>query len=171
MMRELLLLRHGKSDWSNDGSDFDRPLNSRGQRDAARIGRWLADQRLLPDSVFSSPASRAAQTAKLVCANAGIEAADIVWVEGLYLASVGTLLELVRAIPAERRRILLIGHNPGLEDLVEHLSGTAEQLRRQGKLLTTAALALLALKNDWSQLGRNSAELRQIVRARALDDA
>lgn len=169
-MRELLLLRHGKSDWSNDGKDFDRPLNSRGQRDAARIGRWLADQSLLPDIVVSSPACRAAQTAKLVCASAGLEAADIVWVERLYLAAVGTLLDVVRAIPAERCRILLIGHNPGLEDLVEHLSGTAEQHRHQGKLLTTATLACLALKDDWSQLGRDSAELRQIVRARALED-
>lgn len=171
MMRELLLLRHGKSDWSNDGSDFDRPLNRRGQRDAARIGRWLADQRLLPDIVVSSPACRAAQTAKLVCTSAGIDAADIVWVERLYLASVGTLLDFVRAIPAERRRVLLIGHNPGLEDLVEHLSEAAERHRRHGKLLATASLAYLALNEDWSGVGLDSAELQRIVRPRALGSA
>ena len=170
-MRELVLLRHGKSDWSNDCSDFDRPLSSRGQRDAARIGRWLRDQSLLPDIIFSSPARRAAQTAKVVCASAGLEAADIVCVERLYLASLGTLLDFVRAVPAEHRRILLIGHNPGLEDLVEHLSEAAEHHRRQGKLLATAALACVALNDDWSKVGRDSAELRQIVRPHALDDA
>lgn len=170
-MRELVLLRHGKSDWSNDCRDFDRPLNSRGQRDAARIGQWLRDQNLLPDIIFSSPARRAAQTAKAVCGSAGLEAADIVWVERLYLASLGTLLDFVRAVPAEPRRILLIGHNPGLEDLVEHLSEAAEHHRRQGKLLATATLACLALHDDWSKVGRDSAELRQIVRPHALDDA
>ena len=170
-MRELLLLRHGKSDWSNDCSDFDRPLNSRGQRDAARIGRWLGEQNLLPDIVFSSPACRAAQTAKMLCASAGLEVAVTVLVERLYLASLGTLLDFLRAVPAEHRRILLIGHNPGLEDLVEHLSEAAKHHRRQGKLLTTASLACLALNEDWPNVGRDSAEFQRIVRPRALGDA
>lgn len=169
-MRELLLLRHGKSDWSHSCSDFDRPLNARGQRDVACIGRWMHDHRLLPDLVFSSPARRAAQTAEAICAGTGSGADTVRWIDELYLASLETLLDFVAAAPPKCRRIMLIGHNPGLEDLLEHLAPEAERHRQKGKLLGTATLACLLCKGDWSQVVRGNSRLHRLIRPRELYD-
>lgn len=170
MSRELLLLRHAKSDWSQGVEDFDRPLNVRGQNDAAHIGRWAHQQGLHPDRVFSSPAQRAAQTAAALCAHIGYPAAEIAWDTRIYLASIPTLLEVLADIPADIRLLVLIGHNPGLEDLLVYLTPAAEQHRRSAKLLTTAALAQLEFStNSWT-LQPNSATLRQFIRPRDLHD-
>lgn len=171
MTRELLLLRHGKSDWDKDCDDFDRPLNARGQRDAARIGCWMQAHHLLPDGIFSSPARRAAQTAQAICTNAGTAPDRVLWIGRLYLASLETLLEFIGSISTNRRRVMLIGHNPGLEDLLEYLSLAAGRYRQQGKLLTTATLACLSLDGDWSHLDRGSCELERFIRPRGLPQA
>ncbi|MFP5505004.1 MAG: SixA phosphatase family protein [Gammaproteobacteria bacterium] len=165
---ELLLLRHAKSDWTQNGSDFDRPLNPRGERDAARIGRWLRHQAALPDSLLCSPARRAAQTAHAVCALGGIALDGIRWDERLYLASVGTLCQVIGELPDGCHRALVVGHNPGLEDLLLQLVPTALSYRKDHKLLTTATLAWLDLAGSWS--APEKASLREFVRARDLGD-
>lgn len=168
MPRELLLLRHAKSDWNQDAGDFDRPLNARGQRDATRIGRWVHEQGLQPDVVLSSPARRAAQTAEAVCAHMDFAPADITWDARIYLASVSTLLNVLAELPAQARRVILIGHNPGLEDLLLYLAPVAEQRRHADKLLTTATLAQLHLPKDSWTLQQHTATLRQFIRPRDL---
>lgn len=165
---ELLLLRHAKSDWTQNGSDFDRPLNPRGERDAARIGRWLQHQAALPDALLCSPARRAAQTAHAVCAMSGLAKSGIRWDERLYLASAGTLCQVIGELPDDCHRALVVGHNPGLEDLLLQLAPAALNYQQGHKLLTTATLAWLEWTGGWSEPGK--ATLREFVRARDLGD-
>lgn len=169
MPHELLLLRHAKSDWSREIDDFERPLNARGSRDAARMGRWLAEHTGRPDRILSSPARRAAQTAEAVCAALGIDRSTVVWEDRLYLAPLPTLIAVVSGLAASLGSVLLIGHNPGLEDLLSLLCRTAERHRHQEKLLTTATLAHLRLPGDDWTTEPQAATLVNFLRARDLE--
>ena len=104
-------------------TDHDRPLNSRGKQDAPRIGQLLRDQGLQPDLILSSTAKRARATAKRVV-EGGELACSPQLLDELYLASADTYIEVLRQQPAEYERILVVGHNPGLEELVLLLTGT-----------------------------------------------
>jgi phosphohistidine phosphatase len=168
MLRELLLLRHAKSAWGTDApTDFERPLAARGQRDAPRMGTWIRENDVVPDHVVSSPARRAAETVHLMVAEMGVDEETIVFVDEIYDAAVSDLLDVLADCPAARRRVLLVGHNPALEDLVEHLAGRIDA-PQGGKVFPTAALAHLVMPDDWSRLPRACAELRSLTRPRAL---
>ena len=168
MGRELLLLRHAKSAWGTDApADFERPLAGRGRRDAPRMGAWIREHDLLPDHVVSSPARRAAQTVQLALAEMGVDEAAVAWEDAIYDADASTLLDVLADCPRESRRVLLVGHNPALEDLVEHLAGCVE-VPPGGKLFPTAALAHLAMPDDWSRLPRGCAGLLSLTRPRTL---
>ncbi|MDH3526350.1 MAG: histidine phosphatase family protein [Gammaproteobacteria bacterium] len=169
MQRTLLLLRHAKSDWSSSATDdFSRPLSRRGKHDSPRMGQWLQSHGLLPDYVVSSPAKRAHQTIKRVARELGIDSADIHWDERLYLASLSDLLAVIADCPLSTRSILLVGHNPGLESLLRHLAAASVSEPADGKLMPTAALAVLETRADWQHLQRGSAQLRELVRPRHL---
>lgn len=146
-MKRLLVLRHAKSDWGDPAqSDFERPLNQRGERDAPRIGLWLASQGLQPDTIVSSPAVRAARTAHLVAEASGCGAELIRFEPAIYEARPETLLQLVTRLADDWWQPLLIGHNPGLHQLIELLSG--ETLAK----LPTCSLALLDLEIErWEE--------------------
>mgnify|MGYP006179623745 CR=1 FL=1 len=119
----LLVMRHAKSDWgAGNDVDFDRPLTGRGEKQAGKMGKWLRGQGLVPDAVVSSPAHRARDTALIVCGELGIDPAGIVWETDLYEASLGGLIEVIDKHSPGRARMLLIGHNPGLDGLVRHLA-------------------------------------------------
>ena len=168
MPRELLLLRHAKSAWGTDApTDFERPLAARGRRDAPRMGLWMRENDLGPDHVVSSPAKRAQETVHLVLAELGLDGESAVTADEIYDAAVSDLLDVLADCPAERRRVLLVGHNPGLEDLVEHLAGRVDA-PAGGKVFPTAALAHLAMPDDWTRLSRGCAELKALIRPRAL---
>lgn len=165
-MLQLLLMRHAKSDWSDDDApDHDRPLNQRGRRDAPRMGRWLAEQELQPTFILSSSARRAQQTVERLVE----ELSHDVYVEvrpELYLADVPTWLEVLAELPADAACVLCVGHNPGLEALVEHLTGRAERM-------PTAAVACLTLpEQGWSQLGTGTspAQLTGVQRPKELPE-
>jgi len=162
--RELLILRHGKSDWSADAGDFDRPLNNRGKRGAQRMGVWLWQQDLRPDLIISSPAERAITTAHKCCKSMGMMASDVVEDDRVYAASLDELLEVLKDAPADAGRTMLVGHNPGLEDLLEFLIGDDIPLADDGKLLPTATLAYLAMPDDWQTLAAACATPASIVR-------
>jgi phosphohistidine phosphatase len=169
MRRELLVLRHAKSDWSSDAtSDFARPLAKRGRKDAPRVGEWLYREGLVPDLVISSPAERAKQTAEKVCKSLDIRKKKIKWEGAVYGAGVTDLLNVLAACPAEASTVLLIGHNPGLEDLVVFLAGDEIDEPKDGKLLPTAAVARLEMPEDWSALSPGCAQLVTITRPRML---
>ena len=113
-MKELILIRHAKSDW-NDPSldDYDRPLNGRGKNAASQVGRALATRGVLPDIVITSEAVRAISTARLIAEQIGYPEEDIVRDDRLYLAGPDPVLRVVQEIDEECRSAMMFGHNPG----------------------------------------------------------
>ena len=145
-MKTLLILRHAKSSWKDEGlTDFDRPLNGRGQRDAPRMGTLLREHDLIPDKILSSNAVRARSTALLAAEAAGFKG-DLELTADFYLAPPATYLQRLAMLPEEVGRVMVVGHNPGLEELVAHLTGTDDPF-------PTAALAKVNLPiESWSEL-------------------
>lgn len=147
-MKKLLIMRHAKSDWNQPfASDFERPLNGRGEQDAPRMGEWLAERDLFPDLILSSPAVRARSTAELVADAAGFDC-DMALDRRIYHADAATLLEVINGLPDWAETVMLFGHNPGFEDLVSALSGSDERM-------PTAAIACINLAIDaWAEAER-----------------
>ena len=169
MTRELLIFRHGKSDWdSNAAGDFDRPLARRGRKAVKRMAFWLSDQNLLPQSILSSPAERARQTALRLCRYADIPESRVIWEESIYAADVPALLEVLAEAPGQHGRMMVVGHNPGLEELVEYLSGNPIEAPPGSPALPTAALARMTMPYDWKRLDCGCARLISINRPREL---
>jgi phosphohistidine phosphatase len=167
--RELFVLRHGKSDWDADAAgDFDRPLAPRGKRDCRTMASWCAEQGLMPDVVICSPAERAADTARRFATGLGLDEDDIHFDERLYLADLDTILDVLAGVPDDAHQVVLVGHNPGLDQLVIHLHGAVPRLSRNGKLMTTAAVARFAMPEDWSRLPRGGVELIELMRPKEL---
>lgn len=145
-MKTLLLMRHAKSSWKESKlDDKERPLNKRGRSDAPMMGQILIDRELIPQRILSSSALRARQTAEVVKESAGYQG-DVTYLDQLYMAEAEGYIAVLRELPDEVERVMLIGHNPGLETLLQILSGSIESL-------PTAVLAHLVLPIDqWSQL-------------------
>ncbi len=168
MSRELLLLRHGKSDWTQQMDDFDRPLKDRGKRGAQRVGIWLLQQSLVPDLVVSSPAERAITTAQKAVKAMGGNAARILKEPRIYAARKEDLLQVLAELPADTHRVLLVGHNPGLEYLVEHLADQPITTPSDGKLLPTSGIAIFEMPDEWSTLKAGAGRLLSITRSSSL---
>jgi phosphohistidine phosphatase len=147
-MKELLILRHAKSSWSNPSlADIDRPLNKRGKRDAPRIGALLRDQDLVPDLILCSPAVRAKKTAQAVSNESGYEG-EIEFHDDLYPGDTSTYLEILASSPDEIDRAMIVGHNPGLEEFLDALTGESARL-------PTSALAQIRLPiHDWAEINQ-----------------
>jgi len=168
---QLIIMRHAKSDWSaGTDTDFERPLTRRGKHDAAQMGAWLTKKGLVPDRVVSSPAVRAKKTALIVCAELGIDRGQITWDERIYEAGVDELLEVIREHAAAARTLLLVGHNPGLDELLLYLSAVRPERNPTGKLMTTAAAAILDYGDEPISAGRKSGRLVELVRPKELAD-
>jgi phosphohistidine phosphatase len=148
----LVLLRHAKSDWSHDVGDRDRPLGERGRRQAAEAGRWLGAHLTDIGLAVVSPARRALRTWEL--ALAGLDAPPETRVdERVYAASDRELLAVVRDLPERCRTVVVVGHNPGLEELLGLLTGAWEPM-------TTAAIAVVDLPGGWAGAGEGTGRLR-----------
>jgi len=145
-MKTLLVLRHAKSSWNDPQlDDHERPLNERGRRDGPRMGKLVQEYGLIPDIVISSDAVRARLTAEAVAAAARY-VGEIVLDPHLYLASPADILSLLRTVRENAETVMIIGHNPGLEELVEQLTDERHDL-------PTAALAHIVLEIDqWRDL-------------------
>jgi phosphohistidine phosphatase len=171
MPRELLILRHAKSDWSSGASkDFDRPLAKRGKKDAPLVGAWLYREGLVPDLVISSPAERARQTAVKVCKSMDYKKKKIQWEGEVYAAGVEVFLRVLGRCSRDARTVLLVGHNPGLEDLIRFLAADELDDPADGKLLPTATLVRLEMPDDWSALETGCAHLIAVTRPRKQAD-
>jgi phosphohistidine phosphatase len=149
-MKTLLLLRHAKSSWKNMYlADHDRPLSKRGKRDAPRMARFLRERDLVPDLIVTSTAKRALTTAEAIAQFSGYEE-ELLVTRRLYHAWTETYIEVIRELPDHHQRIMLVGHNPGMEELVEVLTGLQERM-------PTAALAQIELPvNQWSEVNEES---------------
>lgn len=145
-MKQLLILRHAKSSWSNAFlADHDRPLNSRGRRDAPRMGQLLLDAELEPDLVLCSSAERARATAEAAAEACG-HTDPLVVTGDLYHAGPQRIVEVIAERAGDANRVLVVGHNPGMEELVERFGRTYQRM-------PTAALAHIELQlSDWSEL-------------------
>ncbi len=162
-MKTLLLMRHAKSSWKdNDIKDFDRPLNKRGENDAPLLGRLLHEQELIPQRILSSPALRARMTAEAIVKEMNYSG-EVEYFDSFYLAEPSVYFDMVRTLPDGLERVLLIGHNPGLEAVLQVLT-------KQVVPLPTAALAHIALPlQHWSDLSLEvDGELVQLWRPRDL---
>jgi phosphohistidine phosphatase len=168
MKRELLLLRHGKSDWNNHDVDFNRPLKDRGKRAAQRVGVWLATNDMIPDYIASSPAERALVTAEKCCKAMELGTEKIQQEEDVYHAHVDTLYEVLHRLPAAAKRVMLVGHNPGLEELLFSLTAGDVGPVKNDKLMPTAALAILESDENWYDLKEGSVRLQRIIYPRTL---
>ena len=172
-MKLLGLFRHAKSDWHDPRArDFDRPLNERGRRGAAIMGRHIRDHGVRWDHVIASPAVRCAETVEIAAEAAGRPLA-VNWDRRIYLASSATLADLLREQDDQFGATLMVGHNPGLEDLIFDLvpNDGSSPLRDVVEVkFPTAAFAVLELAIDsWANLADNSARLVHLTRPRDLD--
>lgn len=165
-----MLLRHGKSDWNSSAGDIDRPLNLRGKRDAKRLGVWLRAHGLVPDYILTSTAKRARGTARRAADKMGLARDIIVQDERIYAASVPALLAILRDCPDAAKRVMLVGHNPGLEDLARHLAKDKIALPADGKLIPTATLARFTISGSWCDLAAGCASLDSIIRPAQLQE-
>ncbi len=170
MGRQLILLRHAKSSWDSGAKrDFDRPLNKRGLRDAPRMGRWLKEKRLIPDHIVSSPARRAELTVNAVIGELGLTKDGVVFDDVLYLGDCHALLHALANFPDTSQCGLIVGHNPGLEDLLLYLCGDAAPRARDGKILVTAAIARIAMPDNWHNFKQESCDFLELVRPKQME--
>jgi len=174
-MKTLTLLRHAKSGWDDTSlRDFDRALNAKGKRAAARVGRHWRELGLVFDTVVASPAVRVVETLEHVASGYGGDLAPV-WDRSVYLASAVTLLDVVRELPDSVEGALLVGHNPGLEDLVLMLVPDNDQAPLRDAVeekFPTASTARLTFDvAHWADIAANGATLDLFVRPRDLDPA
>jgi phosphohistidine phosphatase len=174
-LKTLTLLRHAKSGWNDPvARDFDRPLNPKGQRAAQLMGQHLRALGLAFDHVVASPAVRVVETIAEVGKGYGTSI-DPAWDRRIYLASGVTLLDVVTALPDDADSVLLVGHNPGLEDLALMLVPQDGENPLRDQLETkypTATVTELALDIDnWADAAVGSATLVRFIRPRDLDPA
>jgi len=153
-VKTLLLLRHAKSSHADEGlKDFDRPLKQRGIEDAGLIGDFIRKRKIEPDLVVVSPAERTRQTADITLKSARMKV-ELTFDQRIYEASSRVLLSVLRQINDTSNTVMLIGHNPGLEELLEALTG-------EGLTLPTAALACIELEiENWSKARAGSGHLK-----------
>lgn len=170
-MRTLLVLRHAKSDRGDPGvRDHERPLAPRGRRAAPRVGEWLRAQGLVPDVVRCSSARRAQETLALVAEPLG----DVdVEVDGsLYGAGTDGLVAAVRRLPDAAGSVLLVGHNPGFQELVLRLVDRGAARDRVRAKFPTAALAVIALPVErWADVAEGEGDLVAFVTPAELEGA
>ncbi len=158
--RTLIAVRHAKSSWEHDVEDHDRPLSGRGRRDADALGRLLAQRSLEPDLVLCSTAARTRETWERAHA-AGATAGEVRLVRGIYHAWVPELVRLLRQTPDEVSTVLLLGHSPGIPDLVEHIcvrTDSADWAQLDQKY-PTSGVAVVRVPGPWRELGRSTADL------------
>ncbi len=145
-MKTLLIMRHAKSSWNHPGlADYDRPLNARGKRDAPRLGEHLRQAGLVPDRILTSSARRARKTAVKVAKASGYTG-KVKKLEVLYDTVSGVYFEVLQSLSEKYRRVLVVGHNPTMEQLVNHLTGHIQRM-------PTAALVHIELPiESWEAL-------------------
>jgi phosphohistidine phosphatase len=162
--RTLYLLRHAKSSWKDAAlRDFDRPLKGRGRDAAEQIGKRLASEKPQPVLVVCSPATRTRETAEIVLKHSHIKA-DVTFERRIYEASLRDLLHVVSEIPDSKEAVMMIGHNPGFEELLAYLSGEHRQM-------PTCALAKIRLAvASWKGIKAGEGTLASFITPKELPE-
>ncbi len=155
-MKTLYIVRHAKSSWKNiDLPDIDRPLNKRGRRDAPFMGKILKKEGVMPDLIISSPARRACKTAKVIAQNLNYPKSKIQKDDAIYEATPGELIKLINSIPDEYIVVMLVGHNPGLTQLSNLLTGKYIE-----NIPTTGIVEIEFNASSWNEITVNSGKLK-----------
>ena len=162
-MRTLYLLRHAKSSWKDASlSDFERPLKRRGREAAQLVGERLAQEKLKNPVLICSPAVRTRETAELVLKSSKLRVEER-WDERIYEASLRDLRQVVTEIPDDKKVVILIGHNPGFEELLAFLTG-------ESRRMPTAALAKIEFEVSWKDIEARSGKLDWFTTPKALSE-
>lgn len=166
MAKQLLIVRHAKSDWGNAGlADFDRPLNKRGHANAPEMAERLVKQQIVPELIVSSPALRALTTAKYFAEVWGIPSDSILQESEIYEANVKSLLTVITNFDNQFNQIALFGHNPGLTDLANYLSN--------GHIynMPTSSVVIIEFPFDnWEEISANTGKVLLFDYPKSLDD-
>jgi phosphohistidine phosphatase len=163
-VKRLFLLRHAKSSWDEEGlADRDRPLAGRGRRAAKAMARHLKDEKIAPELVLCSPARRTRETLERIGPSGEVRIED-----DLYGASATGLLGRLQEVPDEVESVMLIGHNPAIEELALGLAAGGARLEDMERKFPTGALATLTVPDSWRELGPDSAELVAFVAPKEL---
>ncbi len=168
--KRLILLRHAKSDWPEGVDDHDRPLSDRGKKAAPLMGVYLERHKLVPDLVLVSTARRAQETWLRICRAIKTPAA-VTNTRDVYEAGAAKLLDVVRATDRDIRTLMIVGHNPGLEDLAKRLmkdlgGEPGERLRQK---FPTAAMAVLSFDlGDWKDIAVETGSLDRFVTPKSI---
>lgn len=163
-MRTLYLLRHAKSSWKDASlADFERPLKGRGRDAVEAMGRFLASKKVNISVLISSPSVRTRETVDLVLRHSRVQVEPL-FDQRIYEASLSTLVQIVSEIPADKKTAMLVGHNPGMEELLALLTHETRQM-------PTCALARISLEGvSWKDVGRGSGKLEWYVTPKDLGD-
>jgi phosphohistidine phosphatase len=163
-MKTLLILRHAKTQPDAPTGDHARELTERGHRNAAAMGAYIHNLIGTPDAIITSDATRARQTAEIV-APAVDFTAPLTMESRIYATDLDTLVAVVRRIPDEVKTAIIVGHNPGFEELAAVLAGKPEQ----GVRLPTSGLAVLELDVErWDAVGAGTGRLREVATPRTI---
>jgi phosphohistidine phosphatase len=172
MPRELFLLRHAKSAWPEGVADYNRPLKKRGKKAALLLGEWLLSQDLSPDWIVSSHADRARETAEKLCKGLQIKKHGLLYFDDrIYEASIESLKSVLADCPSFKQRVLIVGHNPGLDNLLIDLVAESLIPDDDDKILGTANLARISLPDDWNQLDKGCGQLISITKPKDILEA
>lgn len=153
-MRQLILIRHAKSSWLNPSiDDFDRPLNKRGKRDAPFMAKLLSGKNIHPDIIISSPAKRTKLTALEFAKQLGVGSNATILNDKLYLASLTTLIKILKKLDDNVKIVLLVGHNPGLTDLHNFLC------KQEIDNIPTCGIVSMKTDKNWSEISSKDFEL------------
>lgn len=152
-MKTLYIIRHAKSDWNDPSlSDFQRPLNKRGEKNAPFMGELLAREMIHPDLILSSPAVRAKTTAEEIAQKVGYERKKIIYKDDLYMGGIHEIEGILKKISDSTHTVFLIAHNPGLTDFAEYVSGYVIDN------IPTCGIFCVRLKdNEWKSIGKDAA--------------
>ena len=163
-MKTLYLLRHAKSSWKDASlADFERPLKGRGREAAEEMGRFLASKKVNISVLISSPSVRTRETIDIVLGHARLEVEPL-FDQRIYEASLTTLVQVVSEIPGDKKTAMLVGHNPGMEELLAFLT-------HESRHMPTCALARISLEGvSWKEAGRGAGKLEWFVTPKDLAD-
>lgn len=173
-MLTLILLRHAKSSWNDPSlADFDRPLAPRGAEAAPRMGRHMRRMGIRPDHIICSPARRTRETLALVIQELLPPVPSVVFDERIYEAPAGLLLESIEDSPARLRTLMMVGHNPGLQELILHLAApdASGSYAEVASKFPTAALAVLEFEaTTWTAIEQTPGRITHLMTPRRLGD-
>lgn len=163
-MKTLYLLRHAKSSWKDASlADFERPLKGRGREAAERMGRFLASKKVNISALISSPSVRTRETVEILLRHSRLQVEPL-FDQRIYEASLATLAQVVSEIPAENKSAMLVGHNPGMEELLAFLT-------HESRHMPTCALARISLDGvSWKEVDRGTGKLEWFVVPKDLGD-